>query len=193
LIAYSYQANPAMSPFGPEPSVRAAQSTSALPPRQTSTCSAIARARSTSMPRYRTVLSILVCPRRSCTARRLPVRRQAKVVLVRRRECVPNRCGSNPMSAIQRDRRRAYWQVDLCPARRRPVNGPRPQGILPSQSALHLMAIPHHRPDDRRPEKDASPRRIGRAAFRISCRNVPRASAPRGNAVAITRSWVQCT
>jgi hypothetical protein len=27
------------------------------------------------MPRYRTVLSILVCPSRSCTARRLPVRR----------------------------------------------------------------------------------------------------------------------
>src|ERR1700735_5058602 len=32
---------------------------------QTSTCSAIARASSTSMPRYRTVLSILVCPSKS--------------------------------------------------------------------------------------------------------------------------------
>ena len=32
---------------------------------QTSTCSAIARASSTSMPRYLTVLSIFVCPRRS--------------------------------------------------------------------------------------------------------------------------------
>ena len=42
---------------------------------QTSTCSAIARASSTSMPRYRTVLSILVCPSRSWTALRLPVRR----------------------------------------------------------------------------------------------------------------------
>ena len=32
---------------------------------QTSTCSAIARASSTSMPRYLTVLSILVCPSKS--------------------------------------------------------------------------------------------------------------------------------
>ena len=32
---------------------------------QTSTCSAIARASSNSMPRYRTVLSILVCPSKS--------------------------------------------------------------------------------------------------------------------------------
>ena len=30
---------------------------------------------STSMPRYLTVLSILVCPNSSCTARKLPVRR----------------------------------------------------------------------------------------------------------------------
>ena len=42
---------------------------------QTSTCSAIARASSTSMPRYLTVLSILVWPSKSWTARRLPVRR----------------------------------------------------------------------------------------------------------------------
>src|SRR6516165_11675680 len=42
---------------------------------QTSTCSAMARASSTSMPRYLTVLSILVCPSSSCTARKLPVRR----------------------------------------------------------------------------------------------------------------------
>ncbi len=42
---------------------------------QTSTCSAIARASSTSIPRYLTVLSILVWPSRSSTARRLPVRR----------------------------------------------------------------------------------------------------------------------
>src|ERR1700738_2225595 len=42
---------------------------------QTSTCSAIAKASSTSMPRYLTVLSILVCPSRSWTALRLPVRR----------------------------------------------------------------------------------------------------------------------
>ena len=41
---------------------------------QTSTCSAMARASSTSMPRYRTVLSILVCPNSNCTARKLPVR-----------------------------------------------------------------------------------------------------------------------
>lgn len=42
------------------------------PPIQTSTCSATARASSTSMPRYWTVLSIFVCPSKSCTARRLP-------------------------------------------------------------------------------------------------------------------------
>jgi hypothetical protein len=42
---------------------------------QTSTCSAIARTSSTLMPRYLTVLSILVCPSRSWTALRLPVRR----------------------------------------------------------------------------------------------------------------------
>jgi len=42
---------------------------------QTSTCSAIAKASSTPMPRYRTVLSILVCSSRSWTALRLPVRR----------------------------------------------------------------------------------------------------------------------
>jgi len=42
---------------------------------QTSTCSAIARASSTSIPRYLTVLSIFVCPNSSCTARKLPVRR----------------------------------------------------------------------------------------------------------------------
>jgi hypothetical protein len=42
---------------------------------QTSTCSAIASASSTSMPRYRTVLSILVWPSKSWTARKFPVRR----------------------------------------------------------------------------------------------------------------------
>jgi hypothetical protein len=42
---------------------------------QRSTCSAIERASSTSMPRYLTVLSILVWPSNSCTALRLPVRR----------------------------------------------------------------------------------------------------------------------
>jgi hypothetical protein len=42
---------------------------------QRSTCSAMERASSTSMPRYLTVLSILVWPSNSCTARRLPVRR----------------------------------------------------------------------------------------------------------------------
>ena len=39
----------------------------------TSVPSAIASASSTSTPRYRTVLSIFVCPSRICTARRLPV------------------------------------------------------------------------------------------------------------------------
>lgn len=42
---------------------------------QTSVCSAISRASSTSIPKYRTVLSILVWPSRSCTARRFLVRR----------------------------------------------------------------------------------------------------------------------
>ena len=48
---------------------------SVLPYFQTSTCSEIAKASSTSMPRYLTVLSILVCPSSNWTARRLPVRR----------------------------------------------------------------------------------------------------------------------
>jgi hypothetical protein len=42
---------------------------------QTSIFSAISIASSISMPRYRTVLSIFVCPSKSWTARRLPVRR----------------------------------------------------------------------------------------------------------------------
>ena len=42
---------------------------------QRSTCSAMVRASSTSMPRYLTVLSILAWPSDSCTSRRLPVRR----------------------------------------------------------------------------------------------------------------------
>ena len=44
-------------------------------PVQISTCSEIAKASSMSMPKYRTVLSILVWPSKSCTARKLPVRR----------------------------------------------------------------------------------------------------------------------
>ncbi len=43
------------------------------PSYQISTASEIARATSSSTPRYRTVLSILVWPSKSCTARRLPV------------------------------------------------------------------------------------------------------------------------
>ena len=42
---------------------------------QTSTCSAMASASSTSIPRYRTVLSNFECPSKSWTARRLLVRR----------------------------------------------------------------------------------------------------------------------
>src|SRR5580704_12603844 len=45
---------------------------------QTSTCSAIAKASSTSMPGYLTVLSILVCPSKSWTALRFPVRRDLR-------------------------------------------------------------------------------------------------------------------
>src|SRR5262245_36395126 len=52
------------------------QSMSALPGyNQTSICSAIISASSISIPRYRTVLSILVRPSRNCTALKLPVRR----------------------------------------------------------------------------------------------------------------------
>src|SRR5258706_4907275 len=46
---------------------------------QTSTCSAIAKASSTSIPRYLTVLSILVWPSKSWTALRLPVRRRSRL------------------------------------------------------------------------------------------------------------------
>jgi hypothetical protein len=78
---------------------------------QTSTCSAMARASSTSMPRYRTVLSILVCPNSNCTARKLPVRRYMSVALVRRRECVPKKCGSRSIVATQLETSRAYCRV----------------------------------------------------------------------------------
>jgi hypothetical protein len=69
---------------------------------QRSTRSAIASASSTSIPRYRTVLSIFVW-----TARRLPVRRYFRVAFVRRGECVPNRCGSKPIPATHYARLRA--------------------------------------------------------------------------------------
>ena len=45
----------------------------------------------------RTVLSILECPSKSCTALRLPLRRQISTAFVRRSECVPNFAGSGPM------------------------------------------------------------------------------------------------
>src|ERR1700730_13732841 len=45
------------------------------PASYTSVCSAISRASSTSTPKYRTVLSSLVCPSSNCTARRVFVRR----------------------------------------------------------------------------------------------------------------------
>ena len=90
---------------------------------QTSTCSAIAGASSTSIPRYRTVLSTLVCPRRSCSARRLPVRREINIAFVRLSACVPKRDGSRPMLATQRDTRRAYCRaVNPDPLLRRPLN-----------------------------------------------------------------------
>ena len=78
---------------------------------QTSTCSAIARASSISMPRYLTVLSILVWPSKSCTARKLPVRRQISVAFVRRSECVPKSFGSSPVLAIHCERSREYRVV----------------------------------------------------------------------------------
>jgi hypothetical protein len=63
-------------PFWPEPAeVDWAEHVRSARVFQTSTCSAIESASSTSMPRYLTVLSILVWPSKTCTARRLPVRR----------------------------------------------------------------------------------------------------------------------
>jgi len=44
-------------------------------PDYTSVCSAISSALSTSMPKYRTVFSSLLCPSKSWTARRFFVRR----------------------------------------------------------------------------------------------------------------------
>src|ERR1700694_4490629 len=79
-------------------------------PWYTSTCSAIARASSTSMARYLTVLSILVWPSRSWTALRLPVRGWIRVALVRRSECVPNSLGSSRTQPIHSETRRAYWR-----------------------------------------------------------------------------------
>ena len=77
---------------------RAEHGSSAQVP-QTSIFSAISMASSISIPRYRTVLSIFEWPNKSCTARRLPVRRWISVASVRRRECVPNLSGSRPMLA----------------------------------------------------------------------------------------------
>ena len=57
------------------PMVSGAEHGSSTPVVQTSTFSAISSASSISTPRYRTVLSIFVWPRSSCTARRFPVRR----------------------------------------------------------------------------------------------------------------------
>jgi len=65
-----------MSVIGTSAKLKAGQSQFGFAPVvQTSTCSAMARASSTSIPRYLTVLSIFVCPNNSCTARKLPVRR----------------------------------------------------------------------------------------------------------------------
>jgi hypothetical protein len=51
-----------MSAYGTKQMIEKGQSASALPSVQTSTCSEMAKASSTSMPKYLTVLSILVCP-----------------------------------------------------------------------------------------------------------------------------------
>ena len=68
IVIFSIGGLAVTRPFG--------QSYIALPEQfQMSTCSAMASASSTSIPRYLTVLSILVWPSNSCTARRLPVRR----------------------------------------------------------------------------------------------------------------------
>jgi hypothetical protein len=55
----------------------------------TSVPSASANASSTSTPRYRTVLSIFVCPSKICTARKFPVCLYMMDALVRRSEWVP--------------------------------------------------------------------------------------------------------
>jgi hypothetical protein len=75
---------------GPNPNNwKRAEFVRSAPVVQTSTCSAIARASSTSIPRYRTVLSILVCPKSSCIARRL-------AAAADRGRQVPQSEGSNP-------------------------------------------------------------------------------------------------
>ena len=78
----SFQVRPAMDSQRPGragktiPTVRLGQSVaSSAQDFQTSIVSAISIASSISIPRYRTVLSILLWPSKSCTARRLPVRR----------------------------------------------------------------------------------------------------------------------
>ena len=58
-------------------------------PHHTSVCSAISSASSTSIPRYRTVLSSLEWPSSNCTARRFLVRLYISVAFVRRSVCVP--------------------------------------------------------------------------------------------------------
>jgi hypothetical protein len=66
------------------------------------------------MPRYRTVLSSLVCPSNSWTARRFLVRRYISVALVRRIVCVPYAAVSRPIEATYRRTIRAYYRVDTC-------------------------------------------------------------------------------
>ena len=84
--------------------------------RWTSVCSAISRASSTSMPRYLTVLSILVWPSKSWTARKFFVRRYIKDALVRRIVCVPYVVGSSPIDRTHPSTTRAYCRMEKCGA-----------------------------------------------------------------------------
>jgi len=81
---------------------------------QFSIASAMARASSSSTPRYLKVLSILVWPNRSGTARRLPVFLKIWVIFVRRIECVPYALASRPIDVTQSWTILAYYCLD-CP------------------------------------------------------------------------------
>ncbi|MNF23686.1 hypothetical protein D3C84_42700 [compost metagenome] len=79
---------------------------------QTSVCSAISKASSTSIPRYRMVLSSFVWPRRSWTALRFFVLRYIRDAFVRRSVWVPYMAGSRPMAVTQALTIRAYCLVE---------------------------------------------------------------------------------
>src|SRR5690606_21773262 len=79
-----------------------------------SVCSAISSASSTSMPRYRTVLSNLVCRRMYGTPRRLCFHQEMSVAVVRLMVCVAYVAESKPIDTIQHTAMRADCRVERC-------------------------------------------------------------------------------